>query len=220
MTSLLLSRLHFPIHNLGYGCRAGIWFQGCTVYCRGCVSRDTWPFDPARRSSVEDVLAWVHALPAGTLDGITLSGGEPTDQPGALRELLAGLNDWRNGYDRPVDILMYSGRSAGQLDRQFGWLAGAIDVLVSEPFVAARATECALRGSANQIVRTCTDLGRDRYPDYLLEDDYQDQRRSLAVHVDDRAVWMVGIPLPGDLRRLEHDLTARGIDLTRTSWLM
>lgn len=41
--NIRLSRLHFPVTALGPGERLGIWFQGCSLGCQGCISPDTWP---------------------------------------------------------------------------------------------------------------------------------------------------------------------------------
>ena len=40
--SVSISRLHFPVTTLGPGHRIGIWFQGCSIRCEGCLSMDTW----------------------------------------------------------------------------------------------------------------------------------------------------------------------------------
>lgn len=40
--NLALSRMHFPVTTLGPGDRIGIWFQGCSIRCTGCISKDTW----------------------------------------------------------------------------------------------------------------------------------------------------------------------------------
>jgi anaerobic ribonucleoside-triphosphate reductase activating protein len=211
---MLLSRLHYPVSNLGYGVRAGIWFQGCTVYCKGCVSRDTWAFDESRRCDVGEVTSWLDALD-GPVDGITISGGEPTDQPDALRALLEELAVRRTD----TDILMYSGRSTERLTAELPWLWDHLDVLISEPFDQARAADCALRGSANQRVHRLSPLAEQRYPEDAFEQLYEPQRQQIALHVDGRSIWMVGIPKPGDLTRLQSSLEARGISLGRTSWL-
>ncbi|MEV4154906.1 4Fe-4S cluster-binding domain-containing protein [Nocardia salmonicida] len=216
--TMLLSRLHHPVRNLGFGVRAGIWFQGCTVYCRGCIARDTWHFDADRACAISEVLDWLAALPTDQLDGITVSGGEPTDQPEALAALLTGIHGWRGGRD--IDVLLYSGRDTAQLDHEFGWLARYVDVLVSEPFLLDRADECALRGSRNQIVRTFSELGARRYPLASLESDYGPQRNHLSVAVDRGAIWTVGIPLPGDLAALRTRIAEQGIETKRTSWPM
>ncbi|MGC4989827.1 4Fe-4S cluster-binding domain-containing protein [Nocardia salmonicida] len=215
--TMLVSRLHYPVTNLGFGTRAGIWFQGCTVYCRGCIARDTWPFDPAREQPIDQVMAWLDQLPA-PVDGITISGGEPTDQPGALLALLTRIHAWRGA--REIDLLLYSGRATAHLDREFGWLRGYVDLLISEPFELAAATDCPLRGSPNQLVRTFSELGARRYPPETLDADYGRQRTHLSVVVGDGTIQTVGIPLPGDLAALRTRMAERGIEMTRTSWLM
>jgi anaerobic ribonucleoside-triphosphate reductase activating protein len=214
MTSLLLSRLHYPVRNLGFGVRAGIWFQGCSIFCHGCVSRDTWPFDESRRCDIEAVMAWLDTLD-GPVDGITISGGEPTDQPEALRALLDTLSVRR----RTADILMYSGRSTEQLKSDFPWLWDSVDVLISEPYDYTQADDCALRGSANQRVHRLSPLAQQRYPDDAFESTYAPQREQISINVDDHRVWMVGIPKPGDLARLRRSLADRGITMGKTSWL-
>ncbi|MFI7000834.1 4Fe-4S cluster-binding domain-containing protein [Nocardia sp. NPDC050175] len=218
-TTMLLSRLHFPVDNIGYGIRAGIWFQGCRVFCRGCLARDTWVFDESTRCGIDVVLDWLAALPVDQVDGITISGGEPTDQPIALRALLDGINAWRVRRKRPVDILLYSGRPTVLLDDRFPWLPASVDVLVTEPFVAAAAGADALRGSANQRVLVGTELGRKRYAAAELEATYADQRHRMGVHVDGDSIRLVGIPLPGDMTRLGAGLSDRGVRPQRTSWL-
>lgn len=214
MTSMLLSRLHYPVRNLGYGVRVGIWFQGCTVYCRGCLSRDTWTFDEARRIEISSVLNWLERLD-GDVEGITISGGEPTDQPDALRSLLDALAPRRS----ETDILLFSGRTSEQLERDLPWLWERVDLLISDPFAADLSEDCALRGSTNQRVHRLSPLGEQRYPERSFEERYKAQRQQISITVDDRSVWMVGIPRPGDLQRVHQGLNDRGISVGRTSWL-
>lgn len=211
---MLLSRLHYPVRNLGYGLRAGIWFQGCTVYCRGCVSRDTWTFDETRRTEISTIVDWLGDLD-GVVDGVTISGGEPTDQPDALQSLLDALAPWR----ARADILLYSGRPSEQLERDLPWLWDRVDLLISDPFDAARTGDCALRGSDNQRVHRLTPLAEERYAEVSFEDTYMHQRQQISITVDDQSVWMVGIPKCGDLKRVGHALDQHGISLRATSWL-
>ena len=87
--SIALSRIHFPVTTLGPGRRIGIWFQGCSIHCPGCISMDTWA--PSRGITTIDEVVSAIAQWIPTADGITISGGEPFDQPIALLELLRGL---------------------------------------------------------------------------------------------------------------------------------
>jgi hypothetical protein len=42
-TTLRLNRMHHPVTTLGYGTRAGIWVQGCTIGCPGSAPRSPAP---------------------------------------------------------------------------------------------------------------------------------------------------------------------------------
>lgn len=210
-----LNKAHFPVTVLGPGTRVGIWLQGCTIRCRGCISRDTWPADPEFEVEVDDLLAWVRQLPASAIDGVTISGGEPFDQPEALAELLHGLGEWRRGLERPIDLLAYSGRAWAELVLEHQAVLDTLDAVVPEPFVQGASTDAALRGSANQRVVPLTVLGRQRYSDGSLDA----QRRQVQIDVDDETVWFIGIPRQGDMRRMKRDAASAGITWKRTSWL-
>ena len=114
---------------------------------------------------------------------------------------------------------MYSGRSTEQLKSAFPWLWDRVDLLISEPYEDTQSGECALRGSANQRVHRLSALARQRYPEDSLKKVYAVQRQQISMHVDDRSVWMVGIPKPGDMARLRRLLEDRGVTMGRTSWL-
>ncbi len=93
--TLELNKAHWPVTVLGPGRRIGLWVQGCSIHCPGCVSQDTWPKDPARAIAVPELIAWCRKVTAGTFDGVTISGGEPFEQPAGLAALLEALVAWR-----------------------------------------------------------------------------------------------------------------------------
>ncbi|HSV19446.1 MAG TPA: 4Fe-4S cluster-binding domain-containing protein, partial [Casimicrobiaceae bacterium] len=43
-----LNKAHWPVTVLGPGKRIGLWLQGCSIHCPGCVSQDTWSADPSK----------------------------------------------------------------------------------------------------------------------------------------------------------------------------
>ena len=119
--AIAISRLHFPVTTLGPGRRIGIWLQGCSIHCPGCISKDTWDPDQGW-TSVHSVIAAVqHWMPDA--QGITISGGEPLDQPVALRVLLQNLRRISD-----VDVLVYSGYFFNQLTE---WLVHLILILTA-----------------------------------------------------------------------------------------
>ena len=197
---LHLSRIHFPVRTLGPGARIGIWFQGCSIRCNGCVSMDTW--DPRRgETTVAAVLAildpWLREA-----DGITVSGGEPFDQPEALHLLLTALRG-----DHAGDILVYSGYPLEALPVER--FDGLVDVLVTDPFDAGVSQTLALRGSDNQRLTPLTPLGRSRYGSEVVANGRAD---TLEVMFDDETgvVFLAGVPRRGDLRRLTRVLAESG----------
>jgi anaerobic ribonucleoside-triphosphate reductase activating protein len=137
-------------------------------------------------------------------DGVTISGGEPFDQPDALVALLQGLK-----LGREQDTLVYSGHPIEGLSSTLRRVHGLIDALISDPFQLASPQTLALRGSDNQRLHLLTDRGRSQFARY--ERRLSDVDRALDIMFDkDGAVWLAGIPGRDDMRRLRHLLGEQG----------
>lgn len=213
---LLLNKAHYPVTALGPGKRIGIWTQGCTIQCPGCVSRDTWESDRSKGMEVDDLIAWCKRVAGGAAEGITISGGEPFDQPRALAKLLCGLHRWRNTLTRPFDILCYSGYRLEKLRKDHAALLAKLDAIVCDPYVESLPTARWWRGSDNQRLVVLSDLGRERFGDFV--DAPVDEPKRFQVVADGKRVWFVGIPQRGDLARIESACAERGLTLAATSW--
>jgi anaerobic ribonucleoside-triphosphate reductase activating protein len=200
---LALSRIHFPITSLGYGRRIGLWTQGCSISCKGCMSLDTWASRPAD-TPIDEIVRRVGPWLGGA-DGLTLSGGEPFDQPKAVVALLTAIRPRVTG-----DILLFSGYGFDDIPNAAKPALDCLDALVCGRFIEQRASALPLRGSDNQELRFLTPLGFARYGDL-------DTRSSHAPRIDlveaDGGFWFAGIPRPGDLGRLDAILAARGLSL-------
>jgi anaerobic ribonucleoside-triphosphate reductase activating protein len=205
---VMLSRLHHPVTVLGFGTRVGVWFQGCAIGCRGCISQDTWnPGNPDDAVPVENVLGWIQER--GPVDGLTVSGGEPFDQSEALAALVEGFRALPTAAG--ADVLIYSGYTATALQRRHGdtWRIG--DATITGPYLAARPGD-ALRGSGNQEIHLHTDLGQARYGSSPPAEG------KVQVAATGGQLWMIGIPAPGDMAGLEERLSTRGVKLSDVSW--
>ena len=67
----------------GPGTRSALWVQGCTIRCPGCFNPHLWGARGGRTTTPERVLA---SIPLD-VEGLTLLGGEPFEQPEPLAEL-------------------------------------------------------------------------------------------------------------------------------------
>lgn len=192
-----INRLHFPVSALGYGQRIAIWVQGCSLHCQGCISRDTWEHghgEIALADLTSNLARWL-----ANADGLTVSGGEPFEQPAALVEL---LHWWRQHHTG--DILVFSGYSWEHLKHRHADVLQLIDVLISDPYQAEAGHSLALRGSDNQRLHLLTELARSRYSRLP-------SKRALDLCWDGDRLWMAGIPDPDDLMHLHQKLQAEGL---------
>ena len=103
--SIRISRVHFPVTTLGYGRRIGVWLQGCSIRCSGCINPDTWDFAAGWEATPEE-LSNLAGRWLSEADGITITGGEPFDQRAALQPLVQFLRAHFDG-----DVLAFSGYS-------------------------------------------------------------------------------------------------------------
>jgi anaerobic ribonucleoside-triphosphate reductase activating protein len=212
-----INKAHFPVTVLGPGRRIAIWLQGCSIACKGCVSQDTWARDPGRDMNVAQLLAWCRQTSAGVFDGVTISGGEPFDQPQALAALLDGLTQWRAQGGPDFDILCYSGYPLASLQKKHASLLEKLDALIPEPYVEKLPLTHAWRGSANQPLALLSERGRSRYAVHV-ESSAQVPTKTLQTMVDGDRVWYVGIPGRGDMAALEASCKKSGLEFSHASW--
>lgn len=208
-----LSRLHFPVTVLGPGKRAGIWFQGCSIQCGGCVARDTWsePSDDAM-VPVDAVVRWCERF-ADAIEGITISGGEPFDQPDALLAMLEGFAS--HAELSTADILVYTGYSLDDARSRARSALDIVDAIVTQPYDVRRPTTLRWRGSENQRLIPLTPRGHLRFSRYT---DARTDAEEIQMDVTGGAIWMVGIPRRGMLSRFDRSLSEQGVRLEGRSW--
>ncbi len=136
----------------GPGARFVIWVQGCSLGCPGCFNPSTHAPGDGRAIAVAELVA--HIERTRDIEGVTISGGEPLEQPDALLELARGVRE-----RTPLSILVFSGYTRAEIEalplgRE---VIAAIDVLIDGRYVATERLARGLRGSANQTVQLITD---------------------------------------------------------------
>jgi anaerobic ribonucleoside-triphosphate reductase activating protein len=215
--TLQLNKAHWPVTVLGPGRRVGLWVQGCTIHCPGCVSQDTWASDKTKTIAVRDLIAWCRRVAAEGFDGVTISGGEPFEQPAGLAALLEGLHRWREAAALDFDILCYSGYPLRTLERRHPKILALLDAIIPEPYVDTMPVSHVWRGSRNQPLVPLSGRGRARYAQYVEATTAATGKR-MQVAVEAGRVWMIGIPDRGDMARVEALCASRGLQLDKVSW--
>lgn len=212
--NILINKAHYPVSVLGYGKRIGIWVQGCSIRCPLCCSLDTWEFAEDRRMDIGSLVDWCRNVSAGAMDGVTISGGEPFDQPEALLALLKALGRWRIEDHTRFDILIYTGYSQRRAERDFAEHLRYLDAAVVGPFKENASGIRTYCGSDNQRIVLYSSIGEERYgPERLA-----DWKSGMQVASDAKGIWMIGIPRKGDLGRLEAGCLKRGLSFGKPSW--
>lgn len=147
---MVIKRICYPVRTLGPGERAGVWTAGCSRRCRGCISPELQRAENGREISEERILHAIERVP-GQVDGVTISGGEPFDQPAALHRLVALLDGQVTD-----DILVFTGYTLAELrakhDPDVDGALSHLAVLVDGPYLEALDDGVGLRGSANQRI--------------------------------------------------------------------
>jgi anaerobic ribonucleoside-triphosphate reductase activating protein len=132
----------------GPGNRFVIWFQGCTLRCPGCYNPETHTTGPHEVTSVGSLLQRI-STDANGLDGVTVTGGEPFEQPHGL---LALARELREGTD--LSLVAFSGFTLEEIRRRpLGEeILGNVDVLIAGRYSERHRLGRGLRGSANKRI--------------------------------------------------------------------
>lgn len=194
------------VDTLGPGRRAVVWVQGCSLHCRGCIVPESW----ARgRGQTVDPEALAHQLLAGDpTSDLTVSGGEPTEQPEAVALLLAAARRMSR------TTWLYTGRTLAELRADprpaIAELLAQVDVLVDGRYEVSQAQALGYRGSANQQIIRLTEA-------ISSKDAHGGQPGKVEVTISDGHLNVIGVPAPGFLSQLREGLARRGVIVDPTN---
>lgn len=189
---MFVARILSPVHSLGPGKRVCLWTQGCKKRCKRCMAPELQPFTGTETE--EELLSKLLNKLAEKNDckGITISGGEPFEQPQALLKLLKLL---RNNFE---DVLVYTGFELlniqnGLHGESARLCLNYIDVLIDGEYIdELNFMDCILRGSSNQGIHF---FNKNLYSIY---EEYMKKGRVLQSFVHDKETIVTGIKNKGD----------------------
>lgn len=199
---IAISRMHYPVTSLGPGKRVGLWFQGCSIRCAGCISVDTW-VQGKNEVDITEVFNLLDLwLPKS--DGITITGGEPFDQADQLLQIL----DHCRHYDH-LTTFVYSGYSLETLAVHLESMKDLIDALMADPLEISQPQNKPLRGSDNQRLIAFSDKGNS-----MIEkvEQLSLKNQTLNFAFDGNTAWLAGVPRRGDISKAVQKVQKKGID--------
>jgi anaerobic ribonucleoside-triphosphate reductase activating protein len=187
----------------GPGQRAVVWVAGCLRRCPGCIKPEHFTFDTGEAVPVVDLANRI--LGIRDIDGVTYSGGEPFEQATALGELSQRLQT------AGLSVVSYSGYRIEALQAQperFGSLLEVIDLLIDGEYRRELPGPFRWRGSANQRFHVLTARGQ-------IPADPEEAVREVQCAISVEGMRLTGFPSQEMERRLQEELTARGVLIKR-----
>jgi len=157
----------------GPGLRAVIWTQGCRHNCEGCHNPSTHDFNGGFLMEIDDILEELKSLHLHR--GITLSGGEPFEQPLECAAIA------KRAKELGLDVWCYTGYTFEELidkkgkryRREWEELLQLVDVLVDGPFIKDKKNLLLkFRGSDNQRILDVRKSLKYKIP--VLMEEYHD----------------------------------------------
>lgn len=156
---MYVARLLYPVEVLGPGKRVGIWFCGCPRRCKGCCNPELWELQERYKTSPELIYKLVlNVAKEYTVDGFTVTGGDPMYQKEELQTLLRLLKEISD------DIIVYTGYKYEELPAE---ALENISVLIDGEYVEELNDNTLLRGSSNQKVHILDKTKSEKYTSFF-----------------------------------------------------
>lgn len=156
--NLYIACIAYPVTALGPGCRIGIWLTGCSRHCAGCISPEFQTRNVRQRISPTILFEHLRSLDR-SFRGLTISGGEPLDQPAGLELLLRLVRQEASEWD----VILYTGYKWKNLSpdaRRHRVITEGVDLLIDGPFCDHLPSRHPLTGSGNQTLIAISNKGR------------------------------------------------------------
>jgi anaerobic ribonucleoside-triphosphate reductase activating protein len=128
----------------GPGLRTSIYMAGCNHHCPGCHNPASWNPQGGEDRSLDELMQVIAYNEAP----VTLSGGDPLQQPDGTRDLISRIK-----HELGYNVWCYTGYTWEEIvnDPKLFKVVQELDVLVDGPFkMAERDISLRFRGSRNQ----------------------------------------------------------------------
>lgn len=162
---MYVARILYPVKVLGPGNRIGIWFAGCGHRCKGCSNPELWNMDEKYSVTIQQVETLIRNIAkSNSVDGFTLTGGDPMEQAKEIADLLGKVKDISQ------DVLLYTGYKKNELQMYSQKkLMQDVAVLIDGEYQEQLNNDVFLRGSSNQMIYILKEQYRKKYEEYIKD---------------------------------------------------
>jgi len=171
----------------GPGKRFVIWFQGCTIQCKGCFNSKFWDVNGGEFMEVEKIFGLIlNAHKNEKIEGVTFTGGEPLDQAKNIIHLARKIKSIN------LTIVCYTGYLFGEIINgivPFGYeLLKYVDILIDGKFIEEEKAPLLWRGSRNQKVYFLSNIYK-----YFEEIVDEEGKKEIEILIGDEIITSTGI---------------------------
>ena len=165
----------------GPGDRFVIWTQGCRKGCKNCYNPETWSHYKNNLITIEEI---IEEIKNSSATGVTISGGDPFEQPEELFYLLREIKQ----LSLSDGVIVFSGYTIEEIRvrEELRKSLDYIDVLIDGLYIDEKRISSGLAGSSNQEFHFLTDkISRDNI--------FIDQE--VEIHLLGDLIQLTGFPL-------------------------
>jgi len=165
----------------GPGDRFVIWTQGCRKGCKNCYNPETWSHYKNNLILVDEIF---ESIKNSSATGVTISGGDPFEQPEELFYLLTKIKQ----LDLSDGVIVFTGYTIDEIRVREELVKSLdyIDVLIDGLYIEEKRISSGLAGSSNQEFHFLTDkISRDN----ILID------QEVEIHLLGELIQITGFPL-------------------------
>jgi len=140
--------------SMGPGARYVVWVQGCSRHCPDCINPLTHSHEPRTLVDPQRLANSILAVP--NIEGLTVTGGEPFEQPVAVSNLCQAVRK------KGLSVMVFTGWTYKSIclsdNPDVKSLLEQVDILIDGPFIPEQIDNRLLwRGSSNQQIYFLTD---------------------------------------------------------------
>lgn len=180
----MLINIHSTIKSSrvnGPGDRFVIWTQGCRKMCKNCYNPETWSH---YKNNLVDIDSLVEEIKNSSVSGVTISGGDPFEQPEELFYLLREIKQ----LDLSDGVIVFSGYMIEEIrgDSKLEKCLDYIDVLIDGLYIEEKRITNGLAGSSNQQFHYLSDK---------ISSDSIEIDQEVEIHLLGELIQITGFPL-------------------------